>query len=1051
MRLSISAAAITLAVARVTEAYQLHNPHDNANQKRDDTVNEVLAGIVVSSATGPVNGMPTDLADAETAILAGNYTSNLHMPVRDECPSGCSLVGTNASSWFVYGSFRRLDQACNKTTLLEFALSNPVDVPRAHVAISACTADLSGDGRTTSTSSAKDACANEDAEQLEQQGSLDITPSGSSSSVHADTVAEALEQLRSFAALAGDSCEETIKYAYLRDVSVGVYSGTGLAGQGVLEDVLEKVRTHIIGAGSVAEDVVVQLCSESDASARYSLGVHINTKRSIGTVQESIQIWKNSSCVKTTREMSSARAAAWTSVSFRAPPITNSTEADNSTLSGNSTSVKKVARDSPKTLLSPRAECRYIQVEGGDICATLAAQCGISRTQFMRYNSHKPDPCALQPGEHVCCSLGTLPDFSPKPDADGYCHKHLVKQGDNCAALSAEYGLTNEKIEGFNKKTWGWNGCRVMFADYYICLSTGHPPMPMNIPNAVCGPQVNDTARAPPGTDLSTLNPCPLNACCNIWGQCGTTSDFCTPSKSTTGAPGTSAPGENGCISNCGTQIVNSGPAASEFHIAYFEAWNWGRPCLRMAVNQIDTSVYTHVHYSFITINPDFTLSTKDVASQLSLFMSMTGIKKIMSIGGWAFSTEPATYKIFRDAVATQANRKTLADSVIKFLNDYNLDGVDWDWEYPAAPDIPGIPPGTETDTTGFFLLLSDLKQRLPAGKTQSVTVPGSYWYLKQFPLQAYTLTSHYFVFMTYDLHGQWDYGNKHGSPGCGSIDQGLGNCLRSHVNLTETINSLSMITKAGVPSNMIAVGVSSYGRSFQMTTPGCWTEQCTFTGPESGAMKGRCTETAGYISDYEIEEIIRTNPSAKKLLDQSSYSNIVVWDSDQWVAYMDKENKAMRKSLYPALNFLGTADWAVDLQSENSGSGGSGSSSGDNVYIDPAIWDSVKPVVTGSPGVTLIWPPKPLATPTTISFAPWTTVVTYSSLTTGTSTRPNGDVTTYPGYVYVTFQTVITIPPVVTTEIPVWGVSISSGSTDGPIILTSSVQPPPFTITITP
>ena len=69
-----------------------------------------------------------------------------------------------------------------------------------------------------------------------------------------------------------------------------------------------------------------------------------------------------------------------------------------------------------------------------------------------------------------------------------------------------------------------------------------------------------------------------------------------------------------------------------------------------------------------------------------------------------------------------------------------------------------------------------------------------------------------YIVYMTYDLHGQWDYGNKWTSPGCAD-----GNCLRSHVNLTETINSLAMITKAGVPSNKVVVGVASYGRSFKM------------------------------------------------------------------------------------------------------------------------------------------------------------------------------------------------------------------------------------------
>jgi chitinase len=70
---------------------------------------------------------------------------------------------------------------------------------------------------------------------------------------------------------------------------------------------------------------------------------------------------------------------------------------------------------------------------------------------------------------------------------------------------------------------------------------------------------------------------------------------------------------------------------------------------------------------------------------------------------------------------------------------------------------------------------------------------------------------------MTYVLHGQWDYGNKYTNPGCPK-----GYCLCSHVNFTETLSALSMITKAGVPSNHVVVGVASYARSFQIVDPSC-------------------------------------------------------------------------------------------------------------------------------------------------------------------------------------------------------------------------------------
>jgi GH18 family chitinase len=79
---------------------------------------------------------------------------------------------------------------------------------------------------------------------------------------------------------------------------------------------------------------------------------------------------------------------------------------------------------------------------------------------------------------------------------------------------------------------------------------------------------------------------------------------------------------------------------------------------------------------------------------------------------------------------------------------------------------------------------------------------------------------------MTYDLHGQWDAGNKHANPGCE-----IGNCFRSHVKLTEINYALSMVTKAGVPVKTIFVGFASYGRSFKMAKVGCKTEECKFLG----------------------------------------------------------------------------------------------------------------------------------------------------------------------------------------------------------------------------
>lgn len=93
---------------------------------------------------------------------------------------------------------------------------------------------------------------------------------------------------------------------------------------------------------------------------------------------------------------------------------------------------------------------------------------------------------------------------------------------------------------------------------------------------------------------------------------------------------------------------------------------------------------------------------------------------------------------------------------------------------------------------------------------------------------------------------------------------------------MTETINSLVMITKAGVPSSKVVVGVTSYARVFQMADPNCYTPMCKFTGPGSGATPGSCTNTAGYISDAEIKKIAQTRAN-KLYYDAASQSDILI------------------------------------------------------------------------------------------------------------------------------------------------------------------------------
>ncbi|KAK8062875.1 hypothetical protein PG997_014972 [Apiospora hydei] len=689
-----------------------------------------------------------------------------------------------------------------------------------------------------------------------------------------------------------------IMFGQSGQAAIGLYIGQGLLNQGLSESALKIFQDNLANVNVSTPSLAMQLCG-ADYDSSHTFGVMVTSNGSFGPIQDAIKTWGKAACLEFAGSTNLTGRASFTT------PLNPPTHANGT---ANSTALDSA--------LVARAECRTVQVEDGDSCEKLAGKCGIPPAAFTKVNPAS-DFCAnLMPKQHVCCSMGTMPDFSPKPNADGSCHSYQVKKNDNCDNLAAEYSLTRQKLEDFNKNTWGWNGCKLLFEDTVMCLSKGTAPFPAPIANALCGPQKPGSTPPTDGSDIADMNPCPLNACCNIWGQCGITKDFCVDTN--TGAPGTAKPGTYGCISNCGTDVVK-GDGTGAISIGYFEGYGLGRDCLFQDASQIDTSKHTHIHFGFGTLTTDYQVEVGDVLSsyQFSQFKKITGANKVLSFGGWAFSTEPATYSIFRNGV-TPANRLQMATNIANFIKTHDLDGVDIDWEYPGAPDIPGIPAASKDDGKNYLAFLVILKNLLP-GKSISIAAPSSYWYLKQYPIKDIAKVVDYIVYMTYDLHGQWDTENANSQEGCAN-----GNCLRSQVNLTETKQSLAMITKAGVPGKKIIVGVTSYGRSYSMAEAGCWGPDCLYTGTrmQSDATPGRCTGTAGYIADAEIAEVMSGHGPkragsrvTKSFVDSSSNSDILVYDDLQWVSYMSASTKKTRASLYKAWGMGGTSDWATDLQ----------------------------------------------------------------------------------------------------------------------------------------
>lgn len=890
------------------------------------------------------------------------------------CPRDCSETSSPAE-WAVYESLDQLS-TCNQTTRVAFSLYNPSSGIRACstsagvLPVKAAIADTSN--------------KNFAAEEV----TLEIGWWNTQTSSKPAGVRTAVEDVQK-ALLASENNASTTAFSYSGNSLVGLYAGQGILHSDAATTALQHFTKYLETQDTIGR-VLLQYCG---VNSNKGLGVVVDTTGEFAAVQRIMRDWNDAKCQK---DFDGSKTVSKTDLRMKLPAHrSNSTAATSSHVArrtGHSSYVKHSHHR--------RATCDTIQVASGDSCASLAKECGITPAKFTEYNSDKKLCSSLQVGQHVCCSAGDLPDFTPKPEPDGTCASVLVKEGDFCSSIASANGITVKDLESFNKKTWGWMGCDLLQAQQQICLSKGNPPMPAIVDNAVCGPQVPGTERPSDDTDLADLNPCPLKTCCNIWGQCGITDDFCTITNSTTGAPGTAKNGTNGCISNCGTEIVkDDSPPKNFITIGYFEAWNYDRDCLHMDVTDFDTSAYSHLHFAFAEISDSYDVDISMVQEQFDKLKNLGSVHRVLSFGGWSFSTEADSFPIFRQGV-TDANRELFATNVANFIVDHDLEGVDFDWEYPGAPDIPGIPPGDEGDGDRYLEFLKLVRDKLPSEKTLAIAAPASFWYLKGFPIAKISKVVDYIVYMSYDLHGQWDYDNKYAILGCPE-----GDCLRSHVNLTETTSALSMITKAGVPSSKVIVGLASYGRSFKMTKAGCTGPMCRYEGPESSAQPGRCTKTAGYISDAEINEILEEDDTAKTTYDKSSDSNILVYNSTQWVAYMDDDTRFSRTDYYESLNMGGTTDWAVDLQSfaygSGGGSGGGGSGSGSGSFnqsiaiIGSEIWKGDSHAAKCRAPCVLVLPDFPLSAPSAFTRPPYVTTLDVAWPTPATVTSDGVVVTT--------------------------------------------------------
>ncbi|MBO7120523.1 MAG: hypothetical protein J6W03_09425, partial [Bacteroidaceae bacterium] len=216
--------------------------------------------------------------------------------------------------------------------------------------------------------------------------------------------------------------------------------------------------------------------------------------------------------------------------------------------------------------------------------------------------------------------------------------------------------------------------------------------------------------------------------------------------------------------------------------VAYVTSWTRVMP---------DPTVMTHINYAFGHVNEQFCGVRIDNEQRLR---DIVALKKqnpkllvMLSIGGWGSGR-------FSEMAASEENRKAFAKDCRRVCNEFGLDGIDIDWEYPTQ-NSAGISASPQ-DTENFTLLMRDLRNALGSklwltlasvGSAQFIDFKSCVQYLDVVNVMAY------------------DMGNapKHHSA-----------LYRSKlVGWLCASEAVEAHRKAGVPNEKIVLGMPFYGR----------------------------------------------------------------------------------------------------------------------------------------------------------------------------------------------------------------------------------------------
>ncbi|XP_061712227.1 probable chitinase 10 isoform X1 [Cydia pomonella] len=352
--------------------------------------------------------------------------------------------------------------------------------------------------------------------------------------------------------------------------------------------------------------------------------------------------------------------------------------------------------------------------------------------------------------------------------------------------------------------------------------------------------------------------------------------------------------------------------------VCYYTNWAWYRPGLgKYGPEDIDPTLCTHIVYGFAVLGSDGLITAHDSWADYDnrLYERVVeykryGVKVSLALGGWNDSEGDKYSKLVNDPIA----RARFVTHAVQFIETYNFDGLDLDWEYPKCWQVD-CSKGPDSDKEGFSDLVRELSALMkPKGLLLSSAVsPNKKVIDEGYDVPVLARYLDWIAVMTYDYHGQWDKKTGHVAPLYYHPDDDT-----TYFNANYTIHYWM---SKGAPSRKLVMGIPMYGQTF--TTGVQWDTDPDLLGRKgaiglnvpavTGGEAGEYTRAKGFLAYYEICDRIR-NQGWIVEKDPHGRMGPYAYKGNQWVGFDDIDIVKQKTEFIKSLNLGGGMIWALDL-----------------------------------------------------------------------------------------------------------------------------------------